>query len=170
MLSTNKGAHIALFPMALMAQEMKANGYEYPQARRIIAEKMSYAVGREIKVSPKFHECFNFIGDLLKGRIVLEGFKLPSGGNLFNPSMLEEDTFFDLMTLLEPAQIATYSSFLPLVGRFEGVIGSSVANTLSVLLTTAYPDKYPYRTAFDPAVQKGLCVVVGHLVTLWGSR
>lgn len=114
--------NLELFPMQALASIMTEMGFEYPNARKIIASELSTRLGQEIKITPKFHECFNFVVDVLKGRVRRPPVSVPSlTFQQRHPYMFEKMAFS-----MEPCQVATFHQFF----KSPSVLGDVLAQHL----------------------------------------
>ena len=175
---TNKGTHLKLFPMHAIAKVMSQNGYEFPDARRWVLRQTCEDTGLEITMSPKFHECFNYVSDILAGRFILNdatshtirhivsNFELPMG---------EEVLSLMVMTYLEPAQLATLkplcdAAFSEDLHLYVGAMVSLKQSLCNIFATTFGLTNEHNRWVFHELMQIALLLSLKDVLAHWSNR
>lgn len=152
--------NVSLFPMQALSSVMRESGFEFPNARKAIAFALSSRVGYDVKITPKFHECFNFIADVVKGRV-----RPSPRHDVFRVCEPRDIRIFeDLAFSMEPAQVAS----------FYCLTNSPVAlgEALMQHLHTCYPNGYPEPSllAGNDRIKEVVLSLFNDLHTAWSSR
>ena len=175
---TNKGTHLNLFPMHAIAKVMSQNGYEFPDARRWVLRQTCYDTGSEITMSPKFHECFNYVSDILAGRFILDDATSHTIRHIVNHFELpigEEGLTLQIMTYLEPAQLATLKPMCDLAFSESEHKGVGVIVSLKQILTNIFAETFGLFTeinswVYSDLMQIALLLALKDVLAHWSNR
>lgn len=164
--------HLEIFPMADLVQAMEGYGFEQSAARRQIASVLTEKLGCEVKITPKFHECFNFASDVLLGRMTPDiklHARVMHDTSFDHPVKLYRDIFLSM----EPAQIGSLLAIEPQVLFADEVSiwsSSIICNYVAANLTKIKPQSYPYKDLNNPKTLEVIRLIFVELVQAWEAR
>ena len=150
--------NVTLFPIQQLAAVMREHGFDFPNARKAIAFSLSQKVGYEVKITPKFHECYNFVADVIKGRI-----RTAEREDTFRVCYSRDISIFETVAFsMEPAQVAS----------FKALDGSPLAlrEALSQHMHACYPDKYPEPSVISDTMKELFVKMFNEVYEAWSVR
>lgn len=178
MINTAKGSHLSLFPMHTIARIMDTNGYDFPDARRWVLNQTCEETGLSINMSPKFHESFNYIVDVLEGRFIpcdstsLAISKLIS---YYELNTTEPELTRKMFTYLEPSQLATLKPICDLAFSESSHNGVCTIVSLKQILPNMFAETFGLtylsaRWVYSDLMQIALLLSLKDVLAHWSNR
>lgn len=178
MATTIKGSHLVIFPMHTIAKIMDTNGYDFPDARRWILNQTCEETGIVLNMSPKFHESFNYIVDVLEGRFIpcdSTSLSIRQLIDYYNLPKTEHELTRDMFTYLEPSQLATLKPLLDLAFSESSHKGLGVVVSLKQVLTNIFAETFgmtylSHSWVYSDLMQVALLLSLKDVLTHWSNR